>query len=92
MSGSSLPPGWMTAVPTRLETMARTIRFMVFTQAPSAVKDKANITVRLADIDQKHRYRICDIWGDQDLGIFMDSFSAEIELHGSGLYRLTEVE
>lgn len=37
-------------------------------------------------------YKVRDLWAQKDLGIFTKSFSAELERHGGGLYRLTKVD
>lgn len=54
---------------------------------------KRNIKLCLADIlmpDEK--YEIYDIWAEKSLGVFKNTFNAEIEPHGAGLYKITRVK
>jgi hypothetical protein len=36
------------------------------------------------------KYSVRDIWNDKDLGEFKNSFSAQIQPHGAGLYKITK--
>lgn len=51
------------------------------------------LLLNLADIlmpDEK--YEIYDIWANKSLGCFKNTFKAEIEPHGAGLYKITRVK
>ena len=48
------------------------------------------VSVNLADLDLKGNVRITNIWSNEEIGVFKDSFSAKISAHASGLYKLTK--
>lgn len=55
-------------------------------------KDR-KITFSLADaLMPDEKYEIYDIWAKKSLGIFKNTFKAEIEPHGAGLYKITQAK
>ena len=50
------------------------------------------VTLELADIGISGSVRVRDLWAKSDMGAFTESFSAEINSHGAGLYRLSPDE
>lgn len=50
--------------------------------------EKHKMTLNFADINLKGRYIVRDLWRQQDLGLFNDSFSTEVAYHGVTFVRL----
>jgi len=48
----------------------------------------ATVTVNWTDLGRKGRYRVRDLWRQQDLGEFEDNFSATVAPHGVVLVRI----
>ncbi len=66
------------------------IEFLVFTDAAKLdIPDKRRMSVSLVDLGMSGGARVRDLWTRQDLGTFRGTFSAEIPLHGAGLFRLS---
>ncbi len=52
--------------------------------------DPAKISVALKDIGLNSSCTIHDLWSGKKLGIFTNVFSADINKHGAGLYRISK--
>lgn len=50
--------------------------------------ENSKIKVELKSLGIKGRVNVRDLWAKKDLGIFTRMFSAEINAHGSGLFRI----
>jgi hypothetical protein len=65
-----------------------------------ALVDKGNlnfpevstVSVQFKDLGLKGKVVVRDLWAKKDLGVFESSFSREIPLHGSGLYRFSPLK
>lgn len=66
------------------------IEFLVFTDAAKLdIAERRRMSVSLVDLGMSGGARVRDLWTRQDLGTFRGTFSAEIPLHGAGLFRLS---
>jgi len=65
-------------------------KFLVFTQDPAGPEPgaSAKITVRFEQLGLSGTHKVKDLWTGQKLGNFTDTFSATINRHGAGLYRI----
>ena len=74
------------------QNVGATMRFLVFTEEPSGPEPPASAKV---EIDLKELgWLSCeaqDLWTGKQLGVFNDKFSANVNRHGAGLYRLKGV-
>lgn len=52
-------------------------------------KKQAVISVAWSELGIGGRYKVRDVWNDKIPGTFKESFSATIDSHGAGLFRLT---
>lgn len=52
-------------------------------------KRARQVSVRHEEAGFPSRVHIRDLWSNQDLGVFEDTFTTEIEPHGAGLYKVT---
>jgi hypothetical protein len=75
------------------QNVGATVRFLVFTEQPSGPEPpaSANIEVDLRELGLQ-ACKVQDLWTGKQLGVFNDKFSAKINRHGAGLYRLTSVK
>jgi alpha-galactosidase len=42
-------------------------------------------------LDSLSEYRVRDLWGKKDLGIFKNEFQAPVGAHGAGLYKISNL-
>jgi alpha-galactosidase len=65
-------------------------KFLVFTQDPAGPEPgaAAEITVKFEQLGLTETHTVKDLWTGQKLGKFTDTFSATINRHGAGLYRI----
>lgn len=56
------------------------------------ISENSNVEmkVNLADLNLKGNVKITNIWSNEEVGTFKDSFSAKISAHASGLYKITK--
>ena len=75
------------------QNVGATIRFLVFTEQPSGPEPPttANIEIDLKALGLQF-CKIQDLWSGKSMGSFKDRFSARINNHGAGLYRLSSVK
>ncbi|MBS1653359.1 MAG: glycoside hydrolase family 27 protein [Bacteroidetes bacterium] len=50
--------------------------------------NKQSIVISLKDIGIKKSCKVIDLWSGKTIGIYKNEFSAEINIHGAGLYEL----
>lgn len=65
-----------------------TVQFQVYTENPAPTARSASISVDLSDLGFGGRCSVRDLWNHKELGEFRETFTAEIEAHGAGLYRV----
>ena len=65
-------------------------KFLIFTEYPAGPvpADKAEITVKFEQLGLTGTHTVKDLWTGQKLGKFSDTFSATINKHGAGFYRI----
>jgi hypothetical protein len=51
--------------------------------------DQSLVTVSFDDLGISGKVHVRDLWKKEDIGVFSDTFSREMPLHGAGLYRIT---
>ena len=51
--------------------------------------DAANITASFSLLETDGSFLVRDLWAEEDLGTFSDAFSATVDSHDLGVYRLT---
>ena len=51
-----------------------------------------SISVSLAELQMSGKYRVRDLWRQKDVGIFQDSFEADVGRHGVMLVRFFPVD
>ena len=75
-----------------MQNTGATVEFMVFTRNPAGPvpPDSATVAVQWEQLGLEGEYTIRDLWSGKDLGIFRDTFSAELRRHASGLYRISK--
>jgi hypothetical protein len=66
------------------------VEFVVFTDSARLnTPTKSRVSVSFADLGIEGEATVRDAWKREDLGSFRSEFSAELPLHGAGLYRIT---
>ena len=74
---------------TKQQHAGATIQFQIYTANPKNAEKESSISVNLADLGQRGKCKVRDLWNEQDLGSFTGSVSLNVEMHGSKLLRLS---
>ena len=64
---------------------------VLVSKGEEAVSETSTVRVDFDEIGIQGKATVRDLWKHEDLGMFDESFSRELPLHGAGLYRLTPV-
>jgi alpha-galactosidase len=68
------------------------VEFLVLTEtAKVEVPDQSLVSVSFANLGITGAAKVRDLWKGQDLGVFTNSFSRDIPIHGAGMYRLSPI-
>lgn len=54
-------------------------------------EEKKTVTFKMELEYLRGKYKVRDLWAKKDLGVIEGSFSAELDRHGAGLYKLTKL-
>lgn len=86
-----LPQGYDTFTATGVVTKDEgSVVFGVYVDRETAdYPDAAIVRANFNDIGIKGKAKVVDLWTNEDLGVFTESFSREIPQHGAGLYRVS---
>ena len=85
-----LPEGYDTFRARGALTQKGSVQFAVLADPDEKViPDLSPVAVTFADLGITGKARVRDLWKQEDLGVFTNSFTREIPLHGAGLYRVT---
>ena len=88
-----LPEGYDTFTVKGVMPKSGSVVFGVLVDKGSAeVADRSDIMVNFSDLGFSGKAIVRDLWTQKDLGVFSDSFSSELPLHGAGLYRIEPVK
>ena len=60
-------------------------KFLAFFNASESIEE---INIRFEQLGLSGKHTVKDLWSGEDLGNFEDDFSADIMIHGAGLYRI----
>jgi hypothetical protein len=95
--GQPATPGAVAGVPPGQPQVARgpralSAKFLVFVEDPAGPFPgrTADISVRFDQLGMTGTHTVTDLWTGKVLGKFTDSFSQSINLHGTGLYRISK--
>ena len=91
-----LPAGYDTfsarGIITAVSGGTASIQFLVMVDPHKrVVPEWSPVSVSFSDLGFIGAAKVRDLWKQQDLGVFINSFSSEIPLHGAGLYRLSPI-
>ena len=89
----NIPEGYDTFTTKGVMTNKGSVIFGVLVDRGAAeVGDTSAVSVNFEDLGFSGKAKVRDLWARENLGVFSDSFSSEIPLHGAGLYCLMPVE
>ena len=54
--------------------------------------DRTKITLKVSDLGITGKFKVRDLWRQQDLGLFTGQFEAEVPLHGVVLVRILHAD
>ncbi len=85
-----IPEGYDTFSVKGLTTNSGSVVFAVLVdRSKQGIADVSDVSVKLSDIGISGKAQVRDLWAQQDLGEFTDTFSRPLPLHDAGLYRIS---